>query len=91
VNVRAASPTLTAIIRVLGGREILQAAVTAMRPQPGVLLAGAAVDVTHGSSMILLAAREPKLRSLAGLSAATSAVLAAVGVGKALRERKALD
>lgn len=70
---------MRAIIRVLGAREAVQALVTSRHPKRRVLLVGAAVDATHGGSMILLAAREPRLRRLAAASAAAAGLFALVG------------
>jgi cyanophycinase-like exopeptidase len=74
---------MRAIIRVLGARETVQALVTSLHPQRRVLLVGAAVDATHSASMILLAAREPRLRRLAAASAAAAALFALVGESSA--------
>ena len=52
---------MRALIRVLGALEAVQALVTSLHPQRRVLLVGAAVDATHSASMIMLAAREPRL------------------------------
>ena len=76
-------PRLRAIIRVLGARETVQALVSSLYPQRRVLLVGAAVDATHGASMILLAAREPRLRRLAAASAAAAGLFALVGASSA--------
>lgn len=72
-------PPMRAVIRVLGAREATQAIVTVLRPQRGVLVGGVAVDTAHSASMVFLAAREPKLRRLAAVSAAAAGLFAAVG------------
>jgi hypothetical protein len=72
------------IVRLLGGRQLLQHALILYRPTRGVVLAGAAVDTLHALSMLGAAAlwrqyRRPALLSAAtaGGSAAAAAVLAA--------------
>lgn len=60
------------VIRVLGARHVLQAAVTAWRPTPAVLAAGAATDVLHAASMAALALCDARWRG----RAAADAVLA---------------
>ncbi len=72
-------PSLRArrVARVLGLRHLAQAAVTAWAPGPGLVAAGAAIDVCHAVSMLALAAASRPLRraELAdGLAAATLAV-----------------
>ena len=72
-------PSLRArrVARVLGIRHLAQAAITAWAPGPGLVAAGAAIDVCHAVSMLALAAANRPLRraELAdGLAAATLAV-----------------
>jgi hypothetical protein len=76
---------LGAVIRVLGAREVVLAAVTYTRRGRRALLAGGAVDAIHCASMILLAVREPQFRRLAVASAAVSVVLASATVHDARR------
>lgn len=76
-------PLMRAVIRLLGAREAVQALATSLHPQRRVLLVGAAVDATHSGSMIVLAAREPRLRRLAAASAATAGLFAVVGASSA--------
>jgi hypothetical protein len=75
------APSLRArrVARVLGIRHLAQAAITAWAPGPGMVAAGAAIDVCHAVSMLALAAASRPLRraELAdGLAAATLAVAA---------------
>jgi hypothetical protein len=63
----AASPGARAVARVLGGRHIVQAVLSAARPTPAVLALGAGADVLHSASMIVLAALDRPRRRL-GLS-----------------------
>jgi hypothetical protein len=77
-----ASTRARAVVRVLGSRHLLQAAVTAQAPSALVLRAGAQVDLAHAASMLALGAVGRPLRraQLAdGLVAAIFAALGAVG------------
>jgi hypothetical protein len=49
------------VVRLLGARHLLQAAVTAAVPTPAVLRIGAGVDAAHATSMIV-AALDPRRR-----------------------------
>ena len=60
------------VARVLGGREILQGAMTALFPSRQTLRWGAAVDALHVTSMVGLAVIAPESKS-AALSSATVA------------------
>jgi hypothetical protein len=64
------------VARVLGAREIVQAAILTARPGHGWQLGGAVVDVLHGASMLALAAASPRYRRLALGNARTAGVLA---------------
>jgi hypothetical protein len=68
------------IVRALGGRMLLQAAVQAARPDPRVVDAGVAVDASHGASMVALAAVSPRYRRPASLSAAVAGLSTALGL-----------
>src|SRR5438105_7335248 len=59
-----------AVLRVLGTRHLLQAAVTAARPTPTVLGAGGVVDLLHSASQVALACSGPRWRRAAALDAA---------------------
>lgn len=67
------------VLRVLGARHLLQAAVTAWRPTPVVLAVGAATDVLHGASMAALAVADARRRGRAAADAVLAAVLAVTG------------
>ena len=69
-----------AVARLLGARNLIEAAVVARRRSRGWLLAGAAVDSTHAVSMITLAAVRPDRRRLATASALAAAVTATAGI-----------
>jgi hypothetical protein len=74
----AASPGARAVARVLGGRHIVQAVLSAARPTPTVLALGAGTDVLHSASMLMLAAVDrPRWRL--GLSDALIAAAFAAG------------
>jgi hypothetical protein len=78
-----ASTRARAVVRVLGSRHLVQAAVTARAPSALVLRAGAQVDFAHAASMLALGAVGRPLRraQLAdGLVAAIFAALGAAGV-----------
>ena len=82
---RRGTPTEVGIVRLLGLREVGQAAITVNRPTAGVLRAGAAVDALHALSMVALALgsaahRRPALAS-GTLAAAASASGFAIAAG----------
>ncbi|MBP0456847.1 hypothetical protein [Streptomyces montanisoli] len=66
-----------AVLRVLGGRHLLQAAVTLLSPRPAVWDCGAAVDAAHSASMLALARIRPELRATAGRDAVAAGLFAA--------------
>jgi hypothetical protein len=87
LGVDGPAPRVRLVIRVLGGREIVQALLIALRPGPRMLFSAMAVDATHSASMVVLAARDPAFRRLAGTSALVSGSLAALSGRAARRER----
>jgi hypothetical protein len=62
------------LLRVLGARDLGQAALAATAPPPALLRLGAGVDALHAASMVALAAVAPDYRR----PALTSATLATV-------------
>jgi hypothetical protein len=74
-------PTL--IMRVLGTREIGQGVLTAARADRMALGFGAAVDIAHLASMVVLAAARPRWRRTASASGAVAVVFAAAGLALA--------
>jgi hypothetical protein len=74
-----ASPP-TWLVRLLGARLVVQHAAVFAVPRRGPVLAGAAVDVLHASSMAGVAALAPNHRRSALVSGSTSAASAAVGL-----------
>jgi hypothetical protein len=70
-----------AVVRVLGARQLAQAAVVGRRPTPARRLAGAAVDAAHAASMVAVARWSPcpAHRVLAARQARTAGLLAVAG------------
>jgi hypothetical protein len=74
------------VAQVLGIRHLIQAALTAAAPEPGVLAIGGQVDAVHAASMLLLAAVSRAGRRAALTDALTEAALAAAGLSASRRE-----
>jgi hypothetical protein len=74
------------VAQVLGARHLAQAALTAARPRPEVLAAGALIDAVHAASMLLLAAVSRDGRSAALTDALTETAFAAAGFSPSIRE-----
>jgi len=72
-----------AIARLLGSRHLVQAAITALAPVPGVLAAGAGVDALHTTSMIMLAAVDRRARRAALTDALAESLFAVAGFSSA--------
>jgi hypothetical protein len=71
-----------AVVRILGGRQLLQGTAVLIRPTPPLVIGGLAVDLLHGASMVAAAViwpgyRRPALTSatVAGASAAAGALI----------------
>ncbi len=79
-----ASHTDRVVVRVLGGRHLIQAAVTAIRPEPAVQAAGGVADLLHAASG-LLACSLPHWRRAAALDALGATVFAAASFRAAYR------
>ena len=71
------------VARVLGLRQLAQAALTSGDPGRPVLVLGAGTDALHAASMVALAACSARWRRQAGLDAVVAASLAAAGVAAA--------
>jgi len=71
------------IARLLGARHLVQAAITALAPVPGVLAAGAGVDTLHTTSMIMLAAADRHVRRAALTDALAESLFAVAGFSSA--------
>ena len=68
-----------AVVRLLGSRHLLQAAVTARAPGALVLRAGAQVDLAHAASMLALGAIGRPLRRAQLADGLVAAIFAALG------------
>ncbi len=79
------------VVRLLGARDLLQAAVTAIHPSPTVLLGGGGVDLLHGASMVWLAMVAPERRRAALASATVAGILAGLQLTAAARVRMAMQ
>jgi hypothetical protein len=77
-----ASPGQCRVARVLGARQLVQAAMT-WSGRPDALAIGAMTDAVHGTSMVVLAAASPRLRRAALTEVATAAVFGAAGMSSA--------
>lgn len=67
------------VARVLGGRELLQAAVSLLRPTRAVLVLGSGVDLAHAASMLALGASDRRWRAPSLASAAEAGTLFVLG------------
>lgn len=79
------APTAQAVVRVLGTRHVVQAAVTLARPDRLTVGGGALVDLAHAASAVLWAGLARDHRR-PGLTSATAATLLAVAAGRVLRD-----
>lgn len=82
---RPAGTADIAVIRVLGARHLIQAALTARSTHTPPLLIGAAADAAHALSMAGLGLLDPPRRREALVDAAIAASFATAGVLLALR------
>ena len=90
MHARAAGPRALGVVRVLGARHLLQAALTAgvlsargpseEIPPGQALLAGSGVDTVHAASMLGLALAHRPLRRAALADALLESSLAAFGI-----------
>lgn len=67
------------VMRLLGVRHVIQAAVTRARPTRSVLAVGAVVDGLHAVSMLMLGVTRREWRGPALVDAAAAAALAGLG------------
>lgn len=72
-------------VRVLGARQIVQAAVTGPAPTRTLLTLGVGVDLLHAASMLALAACRPRWRRVALGEAVAASALAVAGAASARR------
>jgi hypothetical protein len=68
-----------AVVRLLGGRQLLQGIAVLIRPTPALIIGALAVDVLHATSMIAAALIRPGYRRAALTSAAVAAASAVAG------------
>ncbi len=71
------------VIRLLGARQLFQAAASQLQPTPSILVTGVVVDGVHAASMIALAIRDRQWRRAALGEALVACVLAVIGVSAA--------
>lgn len=69
----------TAVVRMLGGRQLLQGAAVLIRPAPALVIGALAVDALHATSMVAAALNWPGYRRPALTSAAVATVSAVAG------------
>ena len=74
-----------AVVRLLGGRQLLQGIAVLIRPTPTLIIGALAVDVLHGVSMVAAAVIWPGYRR-SGLTSAAVATTSAVAGALSLRE-----
>lgn len=74
-----ASGRIQVVARVLGGRHLAQATVTAARPSREVLALGAGTDLAHAASMLALAATGRRGHRAALADAAVAVAFAMAG------------
>jgi hypothetical protein len=73
------APHARAVARVLGGRHLAQAFLSAARPAPAVLALGAGTDVLHSASMVALGVLDRPRRRLGLTDGLIAAAFAAAG------------
>ena len=67
------------MVRLLGGRQLLQGAAVLIRPAPALVIGAVAVDVLHAASMVAAAVIWPGYRRAALTSAAVAGTSAVAG------------
>jgi len=80
-------PVASAFARILGTRHLVQAAFAFRRHSRRSIIAGAAIDAMHATSMAVLAVKSPDQRRLAVTGTATATAFAAAGLALGLRSR----
>ncbi|MBA3844289.1 MAG: hypothetical protein H0X39_17010 [Actinobacteria bacterium] len=78
-----ADSTVRIFARLLGVRQLVEAAVVGRHASSNWLVAGAAIDATHSASMLALAAARPARRRLVLANAIVAATFAGVGTAQA--------
>ncbi len=69
----------TAVVRILGARQLLQGSAILIRPTPLLLVGGLIIDVLHATSMVAAAVIWPGYRRSAVASAAVAGTSGAAG------------
>lgn len=69
----------TTVVRILGGRQLLQGTAVLIRPEPVLLIGALAVDTLHAASMVAVALIWPGYQRAALASAAVAATSAVAG------------
>jgi hypothetical protein len=86
-----ASARVSAVARVLGGRQLAQGTICGLAPARELIEAGAAADGLHAASMLVLAGAEPRLRRALLADAVIAAALAWVGAASLRRTPASLN
>ncbi len=76
------------IVRVLGGRQLLQGLAQIAQPKADVMLGGIIVDLLHAGSMVAASVLWPAYRRSALFSAAIAASTAAAGASVLVTDRE---
>jgi hypothetical protein len=84
-------PQARAVARVLGGRHLAQALLTAARPTPAILALGAGSDVLHSASMVALGLLDQPRHRLGLTDGLIAASFAAAGASLARRRAAAVS
>lgn len=80
------SGRVLAVARVLGARQLAQAAVCGLAPARGLIQAGAVVDGLHGASILALAGEKPRLRRALLAETVIAAALASAAAASLHRQ-----
>ncbi len=84
---RTPVPSQARVLRVLGTRHLLQGAADLARPAPGLLRAGAAVDLLHAATCAGAAGFAPAWRRVALVDGTGAVAFAAGGLARARSPR----
>ena len=76
------------VVRVLGGRQVVQGALITRDPTPLLVVGGTVVDALHASSMLAVAAFWPRYRKAALTSAAIAGTSGIIGAAIVLDDRR---
>lgn len=87
----SSDPHARAVARVLGGRHLAQAFLSAARPAPAILALGAGTDMLHSASMVALGVLDGPRRRLGLTDGLIAAAFAAAGWALARRRRAGAD